>query len=174
MARRPVFILAAIGWCLAACGSGDAIGSGDAPPSSSVATAVLPDGFDRGLAIVTKPDGEVCEICVWRADRGAQRGRGLMGVTDLGPADGMTFRYGAMREGWFWMKNTLLPLSIAFFDDDGELVDAFDMEPCTSEPCRQYTPAGRYSLAIEVLQGDLERLGIEAGSRLELTDLPCG
>ncbi len=164
---------------VAACGSGGDDGSadpaGEPDPASgpTTATVVRPDGFERRLARVTKADGEVCELCVWRADDGDQRRRGLMFVTDLGPADGMTFRYGEMRRGWFWMKNTVLPLSIAFFDDEGELVDAFDMEPCIADPCRRYTPARSYSLAIEVPQGDLGRLGIDAGSRLELTDLPC-
>lgn len=134
---------------------------------------MLPDGFDRGLAVVTKADGTICEICVWRAISNDQRSRGLMGVTGLGPADGMTFEYEQARDGWFWMKNTVMPLSIAFFAADGTLVDSFDMEPCTAEPCQRYQPGGRYTLAIEVPQGGLADLGIEEGSTLELTSEPC-
>lgn len=170
---------------LAACGSGDdaseasrssavPITAADGSPAPTTAPpAVLPDGFDRGIARVAKSDGEVCEICVWRATSGDQRRQGLMGVTDLGPAVGMTFEYDELRDGWFWMQDTVMPLSIAFFDAEGDLVDAFDMEPCTDEPCERYYSDGRYRLAIEVPQGELASVGIGAGSRLELTDQPC-
>ena len=60
-----------------------------------------------------------------------------MGVTSLGGADGMLFRFGADHSGSFWMKDTILPLSIAFFAGDGAFVSATDMEPCPpdSESC---------------------------------------
>ena len=167
-------LIAASTVTLAACGAGDTATT-TAGDSSTVSGAdpVLPLGFERGLARVTKSDGTTCEICVWRAVSGDQRSTGLMGVTDLGPAVGMTFEYGALRDGWFWMKNTVLPLSIAFFDGDGVLVDAFDMEPCTGDPCEQYHPAASYRLAIEMPQGELATHGITDGSRLDLLDLPC-
>jgi uncharacterized membrane protein (UPF0127 family) len=98
-----------------------------------------------------------------------------MEVTSLGGADGMLFRFGGEYTGSFWMKNTVLPLSIAFFAGDGAFVSATDMEPCppTSETCPLYQADGPYADAIEVVQGDLPSLGIGPGSRLSVTDRSC-
>lgn len=96
-----------------------------------------------------------------------------MFVTDLGAADGMAFVYPEPTSTSYWMKNTLLPLSIAFFDADGRYLDGFDMEPCIADPCPTYpTPIG-FSVAIEVAQGMAADLGLTPGSTLTLTDLPC-
>lgn len=135
--------------------------------------AVVPDGFDRVQATVTKADGTVCELCLWLAATAEQRAQGLMFVTDLGEADGMVFRYDAPQTGAFWMKNTVLPLSIAFYAADGAYLGAFDMEPCTADPCPTYPTMPDFTFAIETTQGGLPELGIDPGSTLELTDLPC-
>ena len=68
-----------------------------------------------------------------------------MFVTDLGAADAMAFRYPSPHTGSFWMKNTLMPLSIAFFAPTGEFLDAFDMEPCTGRPVPDATRPPRTS-----------------------------
>jgi uncharacterized membrane protein (UPF0127 family) len=135
--------------------------------------AVVPEGFERVAATVTAADGTVCELCVWLADDNDRRARGLMFVTDLGDADGMAFRYDSPRTGSFWMKNTLLPLSIAFFDLAGAYLDSFDMEPCTADPCPTYRTPSDFLIAIEAIEGGLPDLGIGPGSTLALSDLPC-
>jgi uncharacterized membrane protein (UPF0127 family) len=145
-----------------------------APGVATTAPGVLPDGFELVAATATAADGTVCELCLWLADDGDRRARGLMFVTDLGPADGMAFVYDAPRTGNFWMKNTLLPLSIAFFDADGEYLDAFDMEPCTDDPCDRYRTPNDFLVAVETTRGDLARLGITPGTVLTVTGLPCG
>jgi uncharacterized membrane protein (UPF0127 family) len=71
------------------------------------------------------------------------------------------------------MKNTLLPLSIAFYSATGAFIGAFDMEPCTADPCPTYPTSPDFAVAIETAQGNLAELGIEPGSTLELTSLPC-
>lgn len=144
--------------------------------SSAVNTegpGVRPEGFDTTLARATMPDGSVCELCVWLADTAPQRSRGLMFVTDLGDADAMAFRYPEPHTGTFWMKNTVLPLSIAFFAPDGGFLTSFDMEPCTSDPCPNYRTADDFAIAVEVPQGDLADLGLVDGTTFELLDLPC-
>ena len=143
------------------------------PPTTATEPPVTPSGFESVAATVTTADGEVCELCLWLADSSRGRSQGLMGVTDLGAADGMAFVYPSPHTGSFWMKNTLLPLSIAFFDDRGVYLDAFDMEPCTADPCPLYPTAPDFTVAIEVVEGDLPSLGLEAGSRLRLTGVPC-
>jgi uncharacterized membrane protein (UPF0127 family) len=188
--RRPVLLLVVLA-SLAACSGG---GGAAAPPSGASTTtlaaletvpstspetgppepdAVTPEGFERVQATVTEPDGTVCELCLWLADDGDRRSQGLMSVTDLGAADGMAFVYQSPHSGNFWMKDTLLPLSIAFFGVDGTYLDAFDMEPCAEEPCDLYPTPDDFVVAIETTQGDLANLGIGAGSVLELSDLPC-
>lgn len=143
-------------------------------PETSEPDAVTPEGYERVQATVTAADGTACDLCLWLAESADQRSQGLMFVTDLGPADGMAFVYPAPHSGNFWMKNTLLPLSIAFFDPAGAYLAAFDMEPCTAEPCDLYPTPADFLVAIETRQGDLSELGIGPGSILELTDLPCG
>lgn len=143
------------------------------PTGDEPSIPVTPTGFDRVQATVTTADGEVCELCLWLASTAGERRQGLMGVTDLGAGDGMAFVYDGPHTGSFWMKNTVLPLSIAFFDPDGAYLDAFDMEPCIADPCPLYPTASDFLVAIETEQGGLADLGIADGSLLTLTDVPC-
>jgi len=150
------------------------------PTSTEAVTATedepivaVPEGFERVAATVTKADGETCDVCLWLADTPEQRARGLMFVTDLGNTDGMAFVYPGPRTGNFWMKNTLMPLSIAFFGVDGGYLGEFDMEPCTAEPCPRYRTARDFVVAVETNRGELAEIGIGPGSALELTDVPC-
>jgi uncharacterized membrane protein (UPF0127 family) len=142
-------------------------------PAGTRAPGVTPEGYASVAAEAVTADGRVCELCLWLADTGELRERGLMEVTDLGGADGMVFRYDEPHSGAFWMKDTLLPLSIAFYDDTGTYLDAFDMEPCTSDPCPVYDTPRDFVDAIEIAQGGLTELGLEPGSLLTISDLPC-
>ena len=138
-----------------------------------VVPGVVPEGFGTIAARVTASDGETCELCLWLAADVATRARGLMQVTDLGGFDGMAFRYDAPHTTSFTMRNTVMPLSIAFFGADGALLDAFDMEPCVAEPCPSYPTPADFVVAIEVPQGGLADLEIRAGSVLELLAEGC-
>lgn len=132
-----------------------------------------PEGFTTIRAMITEPDGEVCEVCLWLADDAAERGRGLMGVTDLADAVGMAFRFDEPTAGSFYMFQTPSPLSIAWFSVDGAHVGSADMDPCLDTPageCPLYSPDAEYDLAIEVFDGGLEPLGLVAGSRVELIE----
>ena len=150
----------------------------DAPTTSGAptTTGVQPVGFTTTAATVTAADGEVCELCLWVAATGEQRSRGLMGVTDLGVADGMAFVYDAPSTNQFWMRDTPTPLSIAFYAADGSFVSAADMEPCltgTDAECARYAAAGPYTTAIEVAAGDLDELLMAPGSTLALLNESC-
>lgn len=99
------------------------------------------------------------------ADTGSERERGLMGVKRLGPDQGMLFLFdGATRSG-FWMKDTLIPLSIAFWSPDGKIVDIIDMQPCRQDPCRTYTPKADYTTALEMNLGWFRENGVQIGDR---------
>ena len=158
-------------------GSGTVVPPPTGAPASSVDgdPAVVPEGYSAVVIELAQDGGTTEEFCVWLAESSDQRQQGLMGVTSLGGADGMLFRFGADHSGSFWMKDTILPLSIAFFAGDGAFVSSTDMEPCPpdSESCPLYPADGPYADAIEVVQGDLASLGIGAGSRLSVTDRSC-
>jgi uncharacterized membrane protein (UPF0127 family) len=115
-------------------------------------TATSPAANDLGSFTRRDIDlgGESWTVAV--ADTAVLRAQGLMGVTDL-TVDGMLFVFEAEREVAFYMKNTLIPLDIAFFADDGSLVDQFTMTPCEADPCPTYPAAGPVRYAIETAVG---------------------
>jgi hypothetical protein len=80
----------------------------------------------------------------------------------------MVFRFPAEHQGGFWMRNTLIPLSIAYFDRSGTVVATMDMEPCRQDPCPSYRPRARYRGALEVNQGFFDEIGLRKGWRVEL------
>lgn len=108
------------------------------------------------------------KLVVAVAESPDQRSQGLMGVTDLGGLDGMLFIFQSETDGGFWMKDTLIPLDIAFFDSDGVLVNLLTMEPCAADPCPTYRPGGSYRYAVEAPAGGLEF--VVPGSRLEMVE----
>lgn len=111
--------------------------------------------------------------CALLAETDAQQGQGLMNRTDIGGYDGMIFRFSSDTDSTFWMKDTPLPLSIAFFDGRGQFVSTTDMAPCIHQAtCPFYSATRPYRYALEVLQGALPRLDIGPGTRLVTTG-PC-
>lgn len=196
VARVTLVALVAAAMALAGCADADGAADHDAdragvdeaseprpaPSTDTVAGSVTtlsdasvgasrPEGFDTVTVVVTTPDGERCELCLWLAADDERRRRGLMFVDDLGEADGMAFVYSTPRTTAFTMRNTLLPLTIVFYDADGHLLDSFDMEPCREEVCPTYPTPPDFSVAIEVEQGRADELGLIAGSRLEIIDV---
>ena len=112
--------------------------------------------------------------CALLADTPAQRAQGLMNRTDLAGYDGMLFRFDEDTTGSFYMKDTPLPLSIAWFDADGAFVSSADMEPCLERPsCPTFAAAAPYRFALEVPRGGLPALGIGPGSRLIVGAASC-
>jgi uncharacterized membrane protein (UPF0127 family) len=102
------------------------------------------------------------------ADTQAKRERGLMGRKSLASDAGMVFVFPNDTSDAFWMKDTLISLSIAFYDDQGRIVSLLDMEPCRSEPCPLYSPGVSYRGALEVNRGAFERWGVRVGDHLRL------
>lgn len=119
------------------------------------------EGFDTSTITIDER-----ELYVAVAQTPVERSQGLMGVTDIGGLDGMLFVFQAESNGGFWMKDTLIPLDIAFFDSDGGLVNVLTMEPCVADPCPSYLPGGPYRYAVEAPAGDLGF--VVSTSRLEI------
>ena len=113
------------------------------------------------------------QVQVEEADSPAERERGLMGRTSLGASDGMVFVFGDVSEDpvtdRFWMKDTQIPLSIAFWDADGSILAIHDMDPCAADPCPTYGAQAPYVGALEVNQGFFEEHGIRVGDAIELS-----
>ena len=125
------------------------------------------EGEDAVALRVTAPDGSVQVHCVLVADEPSERARGLMERTDLGGFAGMAFVFDKDEENGFHMRNTPMPLTVAWFAGDGSFVSAADMDPCLDPAarCPQYRPTGRYRLAVEVPRGKAAGLGIGPGSK---------
>lgn len=114
---------------------------------------VIPDVLGEFLVDTIWLDGVALIVAV--ADTATLRQQGLMFVEDMGDLDGMLFVFENDSSGAFWMKNTLIPLDIAFFDSAGQFVDGFEMEPCVIENCPTYGPDGSYRYALEMAAGDM-------------------
>ena len=65
----------------------------------------------------------------------------------------MVFVYPEAHRGGYWMKDTLIPLDIAFSDARGKILRIFTMQPCRRDPCRIYDPGVAYRSALEVNAG---------------------
>jgi uncharacterized membrane protein (UPF0127 family) len=97
-----------------------------------------------------------------------ERSYGLMYKEKLPDGEGMLFVFDRDEILSFWMKNTLIPLSIAFISSDGRIMEIRDMEPHNLDPVRSGRSV-RY--ALEVPQGWFDRVNLGVGDRLVLTKL---
>ena len=97
-----------------------------------------------------------------------QRREGLMYRDRLGEREGMLFVFEQEEMLSFWMRNTPLPLSIAFIDARGVIVHITDMVPFSEVPVSSQFPA---RFALEVNQGAFARAGVAVG---DLVELPAG
>jgi uncharacterized membrane protein (UPF0127 family) len=89
---------------------------------------------------------------------------GMMFRREMAQNEGMLFVFEGLQRRCFWMRNTPLPLTIAYIADDGAIVDLVDMQPlseqlhCSSQPVRY---------ALEMNQGWFAKRGIKPGFRLK-------
>ena len=97
----------------------------------------------------------------------AERQKGLMFRKSLGRNDGMLFVFDEPAYHSMWMKNTLIPLSVAFVDAKGEILNILELEPHSLETRMSAGPA---SYAIETNRGWFAERGLKAGDRV--TGLP--
>jgi uncharacterized protein len=103
------------------------------------------------------------KLTVQVADTPKIRDKGLMFVEKLPENEGMLFVFSGETYAGFWMKNTLIPLSIAFLDSDGKILKILDMVPCKEDLCPTYDPEISYHFALEVNYGWFEKNQIKEG-----------
>jgi len=92
-----------------------------------------------------------------------QQATGMMFRTEMGANEGMLFVNADSGVRCFWMRNTLVPLSIAFIADDGTIVNLAEMKPQSDE---RHCSAAPVRYALEMNQGWFTKRGIKPGQRL--------
>lgn len=95
----------------------------------------------------------------------AERSQGLMFRQALEWERGMVFVFESRGQSGFWMRNTYVPLSIAWIEADGTIVDIQDMQPLDETV---HTPVAPYVYALEVNQGWFFANGVGVGQRVTL------
>lgn len=118
-----------------------------------------------GTVSITNAAGQTVDIPVEIADTPAEQEYGLMGRTALAADAGMLFVFDQDQPLSFWMKDTLIPLSIAFISSEGTIVDMQDMQPLDETPHDSAAPA---KYALEVNQGFFAANGIQVGDQAVL------
>jgi uncharacterized protein len=127
--------------------------------------------FPQGTATIATPHGRI-SVRVEIAETTAAWERGLMYRRRLAARRGMIFVFPSDTRAGFWMKNTLIPLSTAFYDSNGRIRRILDMTPCRRDPCRVYDPGVDYRGALEVNRGAFRRWGVRAGNTITLRRRP--
>jgi uncharacterized protein len=118
---------------------------------------------DNGLKTVeVRMKGKTVKIEVALTQE--EKENGLMYRRSLGADEGMIFVYDRDQRMYFWMKNTYIPLSVAFITADGEILQIEDMQPLDEK-----TIESRFSVryAIEANQGAFARWGVAVGDKIE-------
>jgi uncharacterized membrane protein (UPF0127 family) len=132
------------------------------------ATKVAQSSELRIVTIHTSSREEV-RVRVEIADNAFERARGLMFRTALAENRGMLFDFEVEQKLSFTMKYTRIPLSIAFIDSEGRIVDIQNMKPLDDDP-PHYVSAKPAQYALEVNQGFFEEHGVKVGDRAELPE----
>jgi uncharacterized membrane protein (UPF0127 family) len=118
--------------------------------------------FPHGTAAIRTADRTV-RVRIEIAETPTQQEQGLGGRHILAPKAGMAFLWTSDVRATFWMKNTSIPLSIAFWGKRGRILRILDMAPCRAEPCRVYDPQVAFRGALEVNRGAFTRWGVHRG-----------
>jgi uncharacterized protein len=143
-------------------------GGGSSPVAGGSSGSYRPGRPQSGLATATLRSGGV-EILVELAISPTEQETGLMHRKELTDGRGMLFVYGVDQRLSFWMKNTLVPLSIAYLGADGVIKEIHDMEPLSLAPVE----SSRYArYALETPRGWFGRVGLGVGDRFDLSGVP--
>ena len=139
----------------------------DTGKSGGSGPAATASGEELRTVTIDASSGGGVKVQVEIADEPSEQAQGLMNRTALGENRGMLFVFDEEATLSFWMRNTLIPLSVAYIDSEGRIVDIQKMEPLDDEP-PQYVSSEPAQYALEVNQGFFEKRGVEVGDTVEL------
>jgi len=154
MRRRPPLVAIAL-LLLSACGEGGE--AGPSPTPSATPSAPFPTD---ATVVIESAEGDPLTLHVAVADTPEERTRGLMGVEEMPDDVGMVFLHEEPTESDFWMKDTLIPLSVAVWDESMTIRQIVDMEPCEEDPCPIYDITVEWVGALEVNRGAFDRVAV--------------
>ena len=102
------------------------------------------------------------ELTVEVADENLERQAGMMHRTTMPKNEGMLFVFPRPHQTGFWMKNTTVPLSIAYIDRASRVIEIYDLHPLNTQPVESRSTRVQY--ALEVNQGWFAKNGIQPGT----------
>ena len=162
--KRPLMLaVLALGALLVAATS--ALAQSEVPPGLETPAATEPQASQLPVSTIVNSLGERIPVQVEIADTDAERQTGLSGRPTLAEDAGMLFVFDQEQPLSFWMKDTLIPLSIAYISAEGRIVDIQDMQPLDETPHPSAEPA---QYALEVNQGFFAERGVAVGDTVEL------
>lgn len=123
-------------------------------------------GVEKEMISITNSSGEKVSLTVELALTPEARQQGYMHRKKVDFGEGMLFVFPADQILSFWMKNTRVPLSIAYISQSGEIRDIYDLEPFSERPVSS-TRSVRY--ALEVPRGWFEENGVDEGCYVDFT-----
>jgi uncharacterized membrane protein (UPF0127 family) len=163
---RSVLLVALVWLAAIACsgGSDSGISQTDQPTGCP---QFAPQSPNTHTIRILKVGGTTATLIVQLADRPTERGTGLMNRECLPEDSGMLFAFPADTTTSFFMRDTVIPLSIAFIQADGEIVHIEDMQPNTTDNHVSPTP---YRYAIEMSQGWFAENGVAIGDTADIAE----
>lgn len=156
-------LVTAVGLILG-CGRTEVLTVGEAPPARGSSLA-------GGEPAAKKAQPKLATIKLWlgaqeitaeQALTVPQITAGMMFREEMGEKEGMLFVFGEPHRASFWMRNTVLPLSCAYLDPDGVILEIHDMKPLDESPIEANSDRVQYVL--ETRQGWFQRNGIGPGT----------
>ena len=154
---------------LAGCSTANGAQDGHSPNDTAAGKKTDSGTSDLPTVTIDASGGKQVEVRVEIADGPLERTWGLMYRTALGEDRGMLFVFQREQPLTFWMKNTRLPLSIAYIDSKGRITDILDMKPLDDKP-PHYVSSGPVQYALEVNQGFFDEHGVKVGDRVRLPE----
>lgn len=148
------------------------VSAGEADLPERISTGEIPQPELPARPVVIEGSESEVRVQAEIAEGTSETSRGLMAREELGENEGMLFVFDSEQQLNFIMENTLLPLSIAYIDSEGRIVNILDMEPLSESTYPSEEPA---QYALEVKQGFFEENGVEAGDEVNIPEnLPEG
>ena len=165
--RRLALVLLVV--FLAGCGGAVGGQEGHSPNDTAAGKKTEVGTSDLPTVTIDASGGKEVEVRVEIADGPFEQQRGLMYRTSLGEDRGMLFVFQREQQLSFWMKNTRIPLSIAYIDSKGRITDILDMKPLDDKP-PHYVSSEPVQYALEVNQGFFDEHGVKVGDIARLPD----